>query len=237
MRLFSSAVWPRDRALVVCVWVTFVVWCMNGLFLDIRNATLHPESTDLSAYVAAARVKRDEGHGIHDMDKLHAAGRLAGVTGGDARPYFYPPPFAEALVATADIPFLKLQIAWMVLTYLAVIALFVSVIQIARSRGASTLASTLVAFGVFVCYSPMQREIFYGQMSLVCMTLMAIAFLLDLRGRSVIEGAAAGLATIIKIYPGVLFLGFLIQRRWAAIAAGIVVMALVVAVSLASYGS
>lgn len=236
MRLLTSAEWPRDRALVVCVWVAFVIWCLNGLFLDIRNATIYPERNDLSAYVAAARVKRDQGQGIHDRDKVLAAGRLAGVP-DQARPYFYPPPLAEALVVTADVPFLKIRIAWTILTYLAVITLFALVIQIVRSRGASALVSTLVAFGVFVSYSPIQREIYYGQATLFCLTLTAAAFLLDMRGRSVIEGAAAGLATIIKIYPGVLFVGFALQRRWLAIAAGIAAMVLIAAVSLTSYGS
>jgi hypothetical protein len=236
MSLFTSAVWSRDRALLVSVWVAFVIWCMNGLFLDIRNAVTHPEATDLSAYVAAARVKRDQGQGIHDVDKLHAAGRLAGVT-GEARPYLYPPPFAEALVGTAGVPFLTLRVAWTALTYLAVIALFALVIHIAQSRGASALTSALLAFGVFVSYSPIQREIFYGQATLFCVTLTAAALLLDLRGRAVVAGAAAGLATIIKIYPGVLFVGFALKGRWVSIAAGIVVMALIAAVSLASYGS
>jgi hypothetical protein len=218
------------------VWLAFVIWCLNGLFLDIRNATTHPEATDLSAYVAAARVKRDEGHGIHDVDKLHAAGRLAGVA-GEARPYLYPPPFAEALVFTAGISFLTIRIAWTALTYLAVIALFALIIRIAQSRGADTLTSTLLTFGVFVSYSPIQREIFYGQATLFCMTLTAAAFLLDVRSRAVVAGAAAGLATIIKIYPGVLFVGFALKRNWVAIVSGIAVMALIAAVSLAAYGS
>jgi hypothetical protein len=70
------------------------------------------------------------------------------------------------------------------------------------------------------------------------MLLMAAAFVLvDMRGRTVMAGAAAGLATIIKVYPVVLFAGFLFQRRWLAIVAGVAVMALIAAASLVSYGS
>ena len=141
------------------------------------------------------------------------------------------------LVGIAGVSFLTVRIAWAVLTYLAVIALFALIIGIAQSRGAGALTSALLTFGVFVSYSPIQREIFYGQATLFCMTLTAAAFVLDMRGRAVVAGGAAGLATIIKIYPGVLFVGFALKRNWVAIAAGIAVMALIAAVSLAAYGS
>ena len=239
MKLLTSAAWPRDRAILVCTWIAFVIWCLNGLFVSVRDAMIHPEGTDLGAYVTAARVKRDHGQGIHDWTRLQAAGRQMGV---EASRYIYPPPLAEAMVGTSDIPFPKIHLLWITASYLVVIAFFGLVIQLAQARGASALTSTLFTFGVFVSYSPIQREIFYSQVSLICAMLTTAVLLLDARerGRWVAEcvaGAAAGLATIVKIYPAVLFFGFALQRRWRPIAAGILVMVLIAAVSVACYGT
>jgi len=223
-----------DRRIVL-IWVAFLTWVANGLFIDVRSALLHPESTDVSAYIAAARIKADEGAGIHDLDKLHAAGRRAGVT-GEARSYLYPPPFAELLVGTAGVDFIKLRVAWIAATYASVVVLFGFLIQLTSRHGVSPLLASLVTFGLIVAFSPIQREIFYGQASIFCATLTVLAMWLDKRSRAVLSGVAAGVATIIKIYPGVVLAGYLLNRRWTAFSAGVVAMILIAAASIASYG-
>jgi Glycosyltransferase family 87 len=61
-----------------------------------------------------------------------------------------------------------------------------------------------------------------GQLNLVLLLLCTGTWAADRRGNAVLAGALLGTATAIKLFPGFLFLYFLLQRRWRTLALGVV---------------
>ncbi|MBX3397628.1 MAG: DUF2029 domain-containing protein [Gemmataceae bacterium] len=80
----------------------------------------------------------------------------------------------------------------------------------------SVLPLGVVLVGWYALYSQIQ----HGQLNIVIMALVAAAFLLEQRSRSVGTGLAIGAAAAIKLFPAFLFLYFVSTRNIRAIVAG-----------------
>jgi hypothetical protein len=60
-----------------------------------------------------------------------------------------------------------------------------------------------------------------GQYALVLLYLLVVVWAADRSNRPMMAGVALGLATAIKIFPGFLFVYFLIRKRWAVLCSGV----------------
>jgi hypothetical protein len=222
---------------VIFIWVAFIVWMANGLFLEIRGARLHPERTDISAYFTAFSVKAERGEGIHDRNLLEDVAKREKIPGG-TRPYFYPPPFAEALSVFHGISYSNFRILWIVFSYILLAALFWICVELSTDgERENRIVALLVSFGVFVAFSPIEREIFYGQATILSAVLMSGSILLERRGKSVAAGVVAGIAGLIKVYPVVLLGVYILARRWRVLASAVIAILMVTAISVATFGS
>ena len=184
---------------------------------------------DFSAYWAAA------GRVLAGMSPYQAH-QLAGPYSPQAQfLYLYPPPLA-ALVAplAATFPGDYRAAAW-IWTAVGAAILVASVLALWRDerlggrfpilsgRGRWFLVAAAFAF------PPVVGELVIGNVHLVLLGLLTLAWLGIRRGDSRgewIAGLAVGVAAVIKVFPGVLLLWFLLQRRYRA-AAGVVVGAVV----------
>ena len=66
---------------------------------------------------------------------------------------------------------------------------------------------------------PLAEQTHMGQLSLVLLLLVTIAWAGERRGQSVVSGAAIGLATAVKLFPGLLLVHFVARRNWTAVGA------------------
>jgi hypothetical protein len=66
----------------------------------------------------------------------------------------------------------------------------------------------------------LRQQLLQGQLNLVLLVLIVGVWWADRSGRPVWAGIFLGAATAIKLFPGFLFLYFVLQRRWRAVAAG-----------------
>ncbi len=188
---------------------------------------------DFSAYWRAG-VHLLAGEPIYDADQL--AGPYAPQR---QYLYLYPPPLAAAvspLAAAVPDDYRLANWAWFALGAAILIA---TVLAVGRREGLfdpSRFSGLLAGrrrwllVGAAFALPPVVGELVLGNVHLVLLGLLALAWLGIRRGTTggdALVGAAIGVAAVIKVFPGILLLWFLITRRWRA--AGWVVVGAVAA--------
>ena len=72
---------------------------------------------------------------------------------------------------------------------------------------------------LLIC-EPLYQQIFYGQLNLILLWLIVAAWSAERSNRPISAGFFLGTATVLKLFPALLFLHFLISGRWRLLAAG-----------------
>lgn len=150
----------------------------------------------------------------------------------DPLPFTYPPFAAWPLVPLALLPPALCRWLWSFAT-LAVLgwviaACFRPVLPARPWPRALAISGLIVAFGVT---SPMTDHLGFGQINVFLMAL-CLADLLGARPRRLPQGVLIGLATVVKLVPGLFIVYLLVTRRFRA--AGVAVAAAVAATVLAA---
>src|SRR5438093_6479374 len=89
---------------------------------------------------------------------------------------------------------------------------------------------------VLLICSPFREQVSQGQLNLVILLLITGAWACERSGHPLLAGALLGAFAAIKLFPGFLFVYFLIRRQWKVIAAGVASFVLVTGVSVAVMG-
>jgi hypothetical protein len=173
-----------------------------------------------SYYYAAMALTRGE-----DPYSLEVLARLAAADGYGFEPfaYLYPPLFALLFVPLTLLPLHTAYLVWSALSLGATVAA-VPLLWWAVDGGRPALvaASALVAV-----YGPLRQNLVMGQCNAVLLLLIAVGLLALARRQQVGGGLALGLATAIKMSPGLLLVLALFNRRYRAAAMGLATAAVV----------
>lgn len=112
--------------------------------------------------------------------------------------------------------------AFLVWNIASLLALGLSLWLIVRELGirfTPRCAMPLLA-GLLLC-DPLRQQIIQGQLNLILLLIITGVWVADRRNHPILAGALAGLALTVKLYPGFLFVYFLFQRQWRALASGL----------------
>lgn len=136
----------------------------------------------------------------------------------------YPPPFAvlsRAAVAATD-DYHVVRAAWFGISAVGfVLALMALAIWIAGRAGATALLlMPLVMFSM-----PVALNLQFGQVHLLIVAASIIAMMQFARGRLISGALLLGVATAIKIFPGLLLVHLAVRRQWRAVAATLAAIA------------
>ena len=77
---------------------------------------------------------------------------------------------------------------------------------------------------LLLCY-PFWHQMVHGQLNLLLLLLLTGVWAADRRGHPRWAGALLGLATAIKLFPGFLFVYFVLRREWSAVRTGLLALA------------
>jgi hypothetical protein len=180
-----------------------------------------------SAYIEADRLSQDSSRSIYDAAQYENRT----LDGFRVDTYYYPPPFLvqTRLIAVVAGDFLAQRAIWYALqcVTLTAVALFVCGWLGGRPGGTALLLLPLL-------YSaqPMLAGLQYGNIQVTAVTTSALGVLLIAARRPSAGGALLALATVSKIFPGLLGVYLLASRRWrgaswtAAWSVGLVAIAL-----------
>lgn len=186
---------------LACVGAAWMTWRLRNLGMPI----------DLAVYrQAGSHVLRDADIYVRQSGNpfIEAFGR-----GYVLRNSFSYPPFA-ALVFT---PLAALSTAWVTVAWLAasLIALL-AIVRISFQRLLDHVRRPGLCLGllaiVFLFTSPVTDALFFGQIDLFIVLLL----LVDCTRSTKHRGIATGLATAIKLTPGLFIVFFLLTRQWKA---------------------
>jgi hypothetical protein len=178
---------------------------------------------DFSAYWQAAR---------HLLDGLaiYAPDQLAGPYAPQRQfLYLYPPPLAAVVIPLAAL-FGDPRVANWAWAAIGAAILVATVMLVGRRHG---LPVRWLVVGAII-FPPVIGELVLGNAHLLLLGLLAAAWLGGASGSrswrgEAVAGVAVGAAALVKVFPGILVLWFLLTRRWRAAAwsiAGIVAITL-----------
>ncbi len=130
----------------------------------------------------------------------------------------HPPVAAMLALPLGRFPYPQAQLVWNLANLPLLAFAVVAIIRATRLPFAppSVFPLGVVLVGWFALYSQIQ----HGQLNIVIMALVAAAFLLEQRTRSVGAGLAVGTAAAIKLFPAFLLVYFVSTRNIRAIVVG-----------------
>jgi len=210
---------PRMQLLVLASVAALVL-----LFRALQFAGLTSQvqwGYDFSFYWDAAN------HLLHG-EPIYSATQLSGPYAPQGQDGFlYPPPLAAAVMPLAALfPSDSRAAAW-IWNGLGAKILVASLLALHRSERLGERYPLLAGNGRWLlvaaafAFPPVIGELVLGNVHLLLLGLLTLAWLGVRRGDSRGEwlaGAAVGLATVIKVFPGVLVIWFLLARRYRAAA-------------------
>ncbi|MDZ5442653.1 glycosyltransferase family 87 protein [Micromonospora sp. 4G57] len=161
---------------------------------------------DLKVYYGALTFWVHDGGEIYDFLK---AGTQYGFT--------YPPFAALVMLPMAYLPWpaaITVSVAASVLTSAVLIWWLVD--PIARRAGWTRWFALAVALCLAAAFEPMRETVNFGQVNTLLLFLVAVDLLRLLPAGNRWAGVGIGLATAIKLTPGVFIVYLLVTRRWRA---------------------
>lgn len=200
----------------------------------------------MSAYIQAADLARRCEPNIYDEKFYPAFAFRPGIKGAIASPvqdlgpyledpYQYPPQFLmlprTALALTNH--FLTIRTVWFVLQSLTLIA---GVISLGVWIGGSEALLTMLFLPAFLSSLPVMLNFQFGQFHAMTIILAICGMVAFEKQRTLIGGALLGFAILAKIFPALLFVYLVAQRRWREVLSTLVFVAIFSALSVAVLG-
>jgi hypothetical protein len=191
---------------------TAVLWCALVLLVALythRNLIaaagyLGPSPSDFFNYwaAAAAWVGGGSPYSVHNFD--------------------YPPLTAVAVLPLAALGYPAARAVWFAVGHLA---LLLGAVVVWRELGRN-LESGVVVAAVWTLAGTVAANLVLGQINPILLLLVVLATAAMPRSRDGRAGAALGLATAFKVWPGALLWPAVVDHRWRAMVAGILVAVL-----------
>jgi hypothetical protein len=154
-------------------------------------------------------------------------------------PYFielnaHPPPAVLLGIPFAALPFAVAFALWNVLSLFCLAAsarLFTHCLNLPFAWWDLLPAAALL----LLCH-PFWHQMMHGQLNLLLLLMLTSAWAAERSGHGRLAGIIVGLATAIKLFPGFLFVYFLIRREWRAVGAGLIAMTAIAALTVLMFG-
>jgi len=212
--------------MVVAVLAIFVFCAKVGQLLWIGSLTLE---TDVGSYFSGAERLR-AGLPLYPADLT--------FSDGSREHYVYPP-----LLALMFYPLMSYQLAWWAWAAFSLIcwaaSLWLLIRELLHSEFGRQLRQSIwwpVFLAALINFPPVLVHMTWGQLQLPLLLLLTLAWLCLRRERPAAAGVLIGLTIALKLFPLLLLLPLLAQRRWRCIAAALGTAALVLGPSFAGVG-
>ncbi len=139
------------------------------------------------------------------------------------------PPFADILLF--PLWFLTFHTAIVVWTLIEIVCMLLIVYLLLKSEQIPMKYFPLVVLFTLAA-QPFQSNLITGQITIVLVMFVVMAWFMYKKGYESASGVFIALATMLKFYPGLFILFFLINRKWKAILASIITGGLVLLLTL-----
>ncbi|WFF09198.1 glycosyltransferase family 87 protein [Micromonospora sp. WMMD1076] len=176
----------------------------------------------VTVFLSVAAVR----HGFFDLQVYYGALTYWARDGGEIydflRPgtqygFTYPPFAALVMLPMAYLPWSAAIVVSVTATVLAsAVVVWRLLDPVARRSGWTRWFALAVALCLAAAYEPMRETVNFGQVNMLLLFLVAVDLLWLLPARSRWAGVGIGLATAIKLTPGIFLVYLLVTGRWRA---------------------
>jgi hypothetical protein len=232
----QSASWPARR---IAWWalaaVVAVVWQGRGLLCDLRP----PGDVVVDFYQEWASARNLLcGAPIYEPQRASSQRYLGCAPEGEAHFFLeinaHPPTTVLLGLPLARLDYRTAVLVW---NLISLAALAASAWLVARQLELRLYPWTILPAIVFfmLCW-PLRSHVAQGQLMMVLLLSISGAWAADRSGREILAGALIGAATVLKLFPALLFLHFVFRQRWRAVAAGLASIVVLTAATAAVLG-
>ncbi|MBQ1042271.1 MULTISPECIES: glycosyltransferase family 87 protein [unclassified Micromonospora] len=176
----------------------------------------------VTVFLSVAAVR----HGFFDLQVYYGALTYWARDGGEIYDFLrsgtqygftYPPFAALVMLPMAYLPWNAAIVVSVTLTVLAsAVVIWRLLDPVARRSGWTRWFALAVALCLAAAYEPMRETVNFGQVNMLLLFLVAVDLLWLLPARSRWAGVGIGLATAIKLTPGIFIVYLLVTGRWRA---------------------
>jgi alpha-1,2-mannosyltransferase len=178
---------------------------------------------DLRVYYGAVNYWVNDGGSLYDFI-------LTGSTYG-----FTYPPFAAMVMLPISLLWWHLAIVVSVsaTVFVSLVILYWLVDPVARREGWTRWFAFAVAICLAAVFEPLRETVLFGQVNMLLVAVVAVDLLLFVGKGRALGGVGIGLATAIKLTPGIFIVYLLVTRRWRATRTAVVTAAAATLAALA----
>jgi hypothetical protein len=188
---------------------------------------------DFSAYYMAGHCA-NMGYNFYDHQVLLEEARRLGSIKGAPR-FIYPPFTALLFMPVAKLMGLIAAFrTFLIFSQLLYWGSMFLMLSIAGLR--QTLKNVSVAVILLSWFTPAWTTLDSGQMNMVILFLLSLSFLAFINNKQIVAGIALSMGGFIKLIPGVLFLYFVLRKRWRGIAGMLLAGFILFIISIATMG-
>ncbi len=213
--------WTTARKAAWSVIALLVIWLRGPLFVQ----TLMPPERVLVDFFQEWSSVQNWRRGLPIYEhQVQAAARYLGFS-FDPREEFavefnaHPPPAVLFAIPLVWLSYPHATLAWNLLSLLlGAAALWVINREL---KLACSWRPLLALVPLALLFDPLISQTFFAQLNLFLLFLIVGAWSAMRQNREVLAGVCLGTAAAVKLFPGLLFLYFLLQRRWVTLAAGV----------------
>lgn len=145
----------------------------------------------------------------------------------------HPPPSVLLGLPLGRLPYSTAFLLWNLASLLMAAAAAAVTLRAEFGKGASWRWLVMLTL---LLGNPLLQTVMMGQLTACLLLLITAAAWAEAEDRPGLSGALVGTAAALKIFPGFLFLYFLLQRRWKALLAGAIIFAAWHGATLALFG-
>jgi len=193
-------------------------------------------SPDFKSFYAASKAA-SERRNFYDARDLREVARAADVP-GRVWPYLYPPFFASVAQPLAALTVQRAQWLWslasiVAMGLVAMLSLLISDSSSRKEQGERQLLKMGLLGLLLLLVLPLRNNVMIGQINILVLLFITLAFYAYLRGFDLLAGASLGIAVMIKVSPAILVFLFLARRRYRALAGLTISLLACVGISMA----
>lgn len=176
----------------------------------------------VTVFLSVAAVR----HGFFDLQVYYGALTYWARDGGEIYDFLrsgtqygftYPPFAALVMLPMAYLPWNAAIVVSVTLTVVtSAVVIWRLLDPVARRSGWTRWFALAVALCLAAAYEPMRETVNFGQVNMLLLFLVAVDLLWLLPARSRWAGVGIGLATAIKLTPGIFIVYLLVTGRWRA---------------------
>ena len=206
---------PAKRLLFLLLCVALLSLALTNLVKLVKST--YPPSIYIKDFNVEYVMARAALNGESPYKPLHELARYAdGYTAEYLKhPSPHPPP-----VIFVGLPFTSLDLGRAALLWLLIelACIAVSTILMVKAvAGRVNVFAVIFLFFVWVAWHPFEREMFWGQLMILTLTLTSAAWVALRSQRDMLGGALLGVAVALKLFGWPLVLFLLLMRRWRAV--------------------